>query len=189
MSVSCGALDVGEICTTWLGIVTDCAIGIVALEAISPMITLAWFTLMSFVAASTDAAAAVWPSSEPTSLTWIFFASPVCFRAAFCRPMPTLTARSRFAPYAASPPVNGRTSPIRSVNAQFLDCCAVRVVPADPTDVASAAVATTITTAASAVTPLFLTIPPLLRSTEWHHYAPPRDRDAPVRHPRHRRAD
>ena len=39
----CGALEVGEIRTMWFGIVTDCAIGIVALEAISPMITLAWF--------------------------------------------------------------------------------------------------------------------------------------------------
>jgi uncharacterized repeat protein (TIGR04076 family) len=80
--------------------------------------------------------------------------------------MPTLTARSRFAPYAASPPVNGKTSPIRSVNAQFLDCSAVRVTPADPTDVASAAATPTITSAASAVIPLFLTIPPLLLSTE-----------------------
>ena len=41
MSVICGALEVGEIWTMWFGIVTDCAIGIVALEAISPMITLA----------------------------------------------------------------------------------------------------------------------------------------------------
>ena len=41
--VICGALEVGEIWTMWFGIVTDCAIGIVALEAISPMITLAWF--------------------------------------------------------------------------------------------------------------------------------------------------
>src|SRR5256714_6966128 len=84
--------------------------------------------------------------------------------------MPTLTARSRFAPYAASPPVNGNTSPTRSVNAHFLDCSAARVVPADPTDVASAAVTATITTATSAVSPLFLTIPPL-PSTECHHTA------------------
>ena len=67
MSVICGALEVGEIWTTWFGIVTDCAIGIVALEAISPMITLALFDLTSFVAASTDALACVCPSSEPTS--------------------------------------------------------------------------------------------------------------------------
>ena len=53
--MSCGALEVGEIWTTWFGIVTDCAIGIVALDAISPMITLAWLDLTSFVAASTEA--------------------------------------------------------------------------------------------------------------------------------------
>ena len=41
MSLICGALDVGEIWTTLFGIVTDCAIGIVALDAISPMITFA----------------------------------------------------------------------------------------------------------------------------------------------------
>src|SRR5215212_1551757 len=57
--VSCGALDVGEICTTRFGIVTDCAIGIVAPDAISPITTLALFDLMSFVAASTDALACV----------------------------------------------------------------------------------------------------------------------------------
>src|SRR5438045_548539 len=34
--------------------------------------------------------------------------------------MPTLTARSRFAPYAARPPVTGRTSPPLRVNAQFM---------------------------------------------------------------------
>src|SRR5712691_8998208 len=121
---------------------------------------------MSFVAASTDAVACVCPSSEPTRVTWIFFASPTCFSAAFCRPMPTLTAWSRFAPYAASPPVNGSTSPIRSVNPQLFDACAVRDVPADPTDVAVAAVATTITVAASALNPFLLTIPPLRRSME-----------------------
>ena len=56
-SVICGALEVGEIWTTWSGIDTDCAIGIVALDAISPMITFAPFDLISFVAASTDAVA------------------------------------------------------------------------------------------------------------------------------------
>ena len=53
----------------WFGIVTDCAIGIVAPDAISPMITLVWFDLTSFVVASTAAVACVCPSSEPTSLT------------------------------------------------------------------------------------------------------------------------
>ena len=38
---------------------------------------------MSFVAASTEAVACVWPSSDPTSLTWIFFASPTFFSPAF----------------------------------------------------------------------------------------------------------
>src|SRR2546429_618662 len=47
MSVICGALDVGEIWTTLFGIVADCAIGMVALDAISPMITLAWFAARS----------------------------------------------------------------------------------------------------------------------------------------------
>ena len=54
-----GALDVGETRTTLFGIVTDCAIGIVALDAISPMTTVALFALMSFVAASADADACV----------------------------------------------------------------------------------------------------------------------------------
>ena len=80
------------------GIATDCAIGIVALDAISPMITFAWFDLISFVAASTDALACVWPSSEPTSLTLIFFERPAFFSAALWSPTATLTARSRFAP-------------------------------------------------------------------------------------------
>ena len=66
------------------GIVTDWAIGIVAPEAISPMSTLALFDLTSFVAASTEALACVWPSSEPTSLTWICFARPAFFSAVFC---------------------------------------------------------------------------------------------------------
>ena len=69
MALICGALEVGEIWTMWFGIVTDCAIGIVALEAISPMITLAWFDFTSFVAASTEAVACVCPSSEPTRVT------------------------------------------------------------------------------------------------------------------------
>jgi hypothetical protein len=59
---------------------------------------LAWFDLTSFVAASTDALAWVWPSSDPTRRTLIFFESPVRFSAWFCRPTATLTARSRFAP-------------------------------------------------------------------------------------------
>ena len=82
----------------WFGIVTDCAIGIVALEAISPMITLAWFDFTSFVAASTEAVACVCPSSEPTRVTLICFDRPSCFSAALSRPMATLTAWSRFAP-------------------------------------------------------------------------------------------
>ena len=77
---------------------TDCAIGIVALEAISPMITLALFDFTSFVAASTEAAACVCPSSEPTRVTLMRFARPSCFSAAVSRLTATLTARSRFAP-------------------------------------------------------------------------------------------
>ena len=58
-SLICGALDVGDTRTTLFGIVTDWAMGMVALEAISPMITVALFALMSFVAASTEADACV----------------------------------------------------------------------------------------------------------------------------------
>ena len=83
MSVSCGALEVGEIWTILFGIATDCAIGIVALEAISPISTLALSDLTSFVAASTDALACVCPSSEPTSVTWIDFERPSALSAAF----------------------------------------------------------------------------------------------------------
>ncbi len=97
MAVICGALEVGEIWTILFGIVTDCAIGIVALEAISPMITLAWFDFTSFVAASTEALAWVCPSSEPTRVTLAAF-RPSCFSAALSRPTATLTAWSRFAP-------------------------------------------------------------------------------------------
>src|SRR5437762_7216403 len=117
MLESCGALEVGEIWTTWSGIVTDCAIGIVALEAISPMITFTWFDLTSFVAASTDAVACDWPSSDATSRTLIFDERWSRFSDAFCSDTASLTARSRFAPYAARSPVNGSTSPIFSVNA------------------------------------------------------------------------
>ena len=80
-----------------MGIVTDWAIGIVAPDAISPMTTLALFTLMSFVAASTDADACVCPSSDPTSVTEDVL-SPAFFRAAFCSTTACFTARSRFAP-------------------------------------------------------------------------------------------
>jgi hypothetical protein len=99
-SLICGALDVGETRRTLFGIVTDCAIGIVALDAISPMITFALFTLMSFVAASTDADACVWPSSEPTIRTDALV-SPAFLSAAFWSTTACFTARSRFPPYAA----------------------------------------------------------------------------------------
>ena len=71
----CGVVDVGVIWTTLFGIVTDWATGIVAPEAISPITTLTLLTLTSFVAASTEAAACVCPSSEATSRVEI----PVCF--------------------------------------------------------------------------------------------------------------
>ncbi len=64
------ALAVGESVTMPSGIVTDWAIGIVAPEAISPMITFAPCVLISFVAASKEALACVCPSSEPTSSTF-----------------------------------------------------------------------------------------------------------------------
>ena len=149
MSVSCGALEVGEIWTILFGIATDCAIGIVALEAISPISTLALFDLTSFVAASTDALACVCPSSDPTSVTWIDFERPSALSAAFWRTIACLTARSRFAPYAARSPVNGRTSPIRSVNAQFLGAAAERESRAEPTETATvnASIATPATAA------------------------------------------
>ena len=67
--VSCGALEVGEMCTIRFGTVTERAIGIVAVDAISPITTFALSVLTSFVAASTDALACVWPSSEATSVT------------------------------------------------------------------------------------------------------------------------
>src|SRR6185503_17475882 len=117
-SLICGALDVGETRRTLFGIVTDCAIGIVAPDAISPMITLALFTLMSFVAASTDADACVWPSSEPTIRTEALV-SPALLSVAFWSRTACFTARSRFPPYAARSPVKGSTSPMRSWNAQF----------------------------------------------------------------------
>src|SRR5262245_30686980 len=115
MADSCGALDVGEITTILFGIATDCAIGIVALDAISPIRTFAPSDLTSFVAASTDALACVCPSSEPTSCT-LAFDSPAACSAFASRSTAAFTARSRFAPYAARSPVNGSTSPILSWN-------------------------------------------------------------------------
>ena len=126
------------------GIVTDCAIGIVAPDAISPMITFALFTLMSFVAASTDADACVWPSSEPTSRTDALV-SPAFLSAAFWSTTACFTARSRFAPYAARSPVKGSTSPMRSWNAQFRGA-------ADRESVAPVAVAATAARTAAAAT-------------------------------------
>ena len=79
------------------GIVTDWAMGMVALEAISPMITVALFTLTSFVAASAEADACVCPSSDPTSCTDAPV-SPAFLRAAFWSTTACFTARSRFAP-------------------------------------------------------------------------------------------
>jgi hypothetical protein len=68
-----------------------------------------------------------------------------------------------FAPYAARPPVNGSTSPIRRVNEQFLAGLAVlRLVPADPTEAAPTAVVAT-TSTANAATLLFLIMPPCFR--------------------------
>ena len=98
MSVSCGALEVGEMSTTRFGIVTDCAIAIVALDAISPITTLTLSALTSFVAASTDAEACVWPSSDATSLTDIFLFSFSRFSDAFCMSTASFTARSRLPP-------------------------------------------------------------------------------------------
>ncbi len=111
--VICGAVEVGVIWTTLFGIVTDWATGIVAPDAISPITTLTLSTLTSFVAASTDAAAWVCPSSDATSLVEM----PVCltrFSDSFWRSTAILTAWSRFAPYAARSPVKGRTLPILS---------------------------------------------------------------------------
>ena len=114
----CGALEVGETSTTLFGIVTDCAIGIVAPEAISPMITFALFTLMSFVAASTDADACVWPSSEPTSWTDALRQSRL-LEGGVLQHDGLLHGPVEVRPYAARSPVNGSTSPMRSSNAQF----------------------------------------------------------------------
>src|ERR671922_63273 len=86
MLVICGALEVGEMSTTRFGMATDCASGIVALDAISPMITSTLFALTSFVAASTEAAACVCPSSEATSRTEILFESLSRFSEAFWSP-------------------------------------------------------------------------------------------------------
>src|SRR5262245_59396859 len=160
MADSCGALDVGEIWTMRFGIDTDCAIGIVALEAISPISTFALSDLTSFVAASTDALACVCPSSEPTRFTWLVFESPSVLSAAFWRSTAAFTARSRFAPYAARSPVNGSTSPIRREKAQFLGAAAERASRAEPTETAT--VNASIATAATAAPCSFLTrIPPL----------------------------
>src|SRR6476646_10136508 len=143
-SLICGALDVGETRRTLFGMVTDCAIGIVAPDAISPMITFALFTLMSFVAASTDADACVWPSSEPTSRTDALV-SPAFLSATFWSTTACFTARSRFPPYAARSPVKGSTSPMRSWNAQFRGA-------ADRESVAPVAVAATAARTAAAAT-------------------------------------
>src|SRR3954454_6550983 len=202
MSVSCGALEVGEIWTTLFGIATDSAIGIVALEAISPISTFALSDFTSFVAASTDALACVCPSSEPTRGTWIDFERPSALSAAFWRTIACLTARSRFAPYAARSPVNGSTSPILSVNAQFLGAAAERESRAEPTETAT--VNASIATPATAAPLIFLTTtPPLecrarltgaaaarkVRSMQARAVRSADDRDAPLRHPRHRGAN
>src|SRR5207302_134753 len=96
-------------------------------------------------------------------------------------------------PYAARSPVNGSTSPIRSVNEHFF--AAGADVPAGATDTATTPAATAVT--ASAATLLLLTTPPSVgsRNTDrsilpgQEHYARPDGRDAALRHPRHGRAD
>src|SRR6187402_3137437 len=119
-------------CTIRFGTVTERAIGIVAVDAISPITTFALSVLTSFVAASTDALACVWPSSEATSVT-LDEPRPAERSALFWRSTASLTPRSRFAPYAARSPVNGSTSPIRSWNEHGLAVTALgagRAVPA-----------------------------------------------------------
>src|SRR5581483_2848010 len=138
--------------TTWFGIVTDCAIGIVALDAISPMIT-STCSPTSLRAASTDAAACDWPSCESTSCTLILFESPSDLSAAFCTLSASCTALSMFPPYAARSPVNGRTSPIFNVNEQF-DAVAVDALPlrAAETPAATSAIAAIASAASAALT-------------------------------------
>src|SRR5262245_46306024 len=165
MAESCGALEVGEIWTILFGIETDWAIGIVALEAISPISTFALSDLTSLVAASTDALAWVCPSSEPTRSTEIELERPSALSAAFWRSTPTLTARSRFAPYAARSPVNGSTSPIRSAKAQFVGAAAGRVARADPTDTATVS-ASNVTPATAAPCSFHTRTPPLQNARE-----------------------
>src|SRR5215207_98674 len=115
MFVIDGDVEVGVIWTTLFGIVTVCATGIVACDAISPMMICALFTLTSFVAASTLAAGAVCPSSEPTRRTDMP-ESFSRFSDSFWSAIAIRTAWSRFLPYAARSPVNGSTVPIRSWN-------------------------------------------------------------------------
>jgi hypothetical protein len=123
------------------------------------MITVTRLAFTSFVAASTEAEAWVCPSSEATSFTDIFV-SFSRLSEAFCMPTASFTARSRFAPYAASPPVNGRTSPTRRVNEQFF-AATVLADDAAPTVLAEATAANATTaTAATAALFLLLTSPP-----------------------------
>ena len=58
----CGAEAVGEITTMSFGIVTACAIAIVEVLDIVPMIASTLSTLTSFVAASMAGSVAVWSS-------------------------------------------------------------------------------------------------------------------------------
>ena len=142
--VICGALAVGEIRTTWFGIVTDCAIGIVAPEAISPMITLTC-SPTSFFAASTEARRLRLPVLRVDELDLDLLREPGLLSAAFWSSIASLTALSMLPPYAARSPVNGRTSPIRSVNEQFAllacACVGLAVETAAPTETATAAIA------------------------------------------------
>src|SRR3954454_22790580 len=90
----------------------------------------------------------------------MLFERPSLFRPAFWSAIPTFTARSRFAPYAASPPVNGRTSPTRRVNEQFF-AATLLADDAAPTVLAEATAANATTaTAATAALFLLLTTPP-----------------------------
>ena len=146
----------------WFGIVTDCAIGIVAPEAISPMITLTC-SPTSFLAASTDAAAWVCPSCESTRTTLIFFESPACFSAAFWSLIASRTALSMLPPYAARPPVNGSTVPMRSVNAQLAFCAAAVDADAVAASAARVPAAVTTTTARLSLLDLSTELPPVGR--------------------------
>ena len=66
--VICGALPVGVITITLFGIVTACAIAMVEVLDIVPMITLTLSTLISFVAASIAGCVEDWSSCESTIL-------------------------------------------------------------------------------------------------------------------------